>query len=86
MMESYAWSLPFPINTSPHNMFNEYDCIKLKKKIPNDDCVDVGTSGVILLILNCSPPVYEVEFTDSEGNNIGEKTYTLTEEYMELSS
>jgi len=64
-------------------MYNEYDCFLLTKQIPNDTFVEVGTCGVILMILNDSPPVYEVEFGDGKGGNIGNKTYTLSEEYMQ---
>ena len=63
-------------------MYNEYDCFFLMKHIPEDAFVDVGTCGVVLMVLSDSPPVYEVEFCDGKGGNIGNRTYSLSEEYM----
>ena len=63
-------------------MYSEYDCFVLTKKIPNDTFVDVGKCGVVLMVLSNFPPIYEVEFVDNEGRNIGDTTYALSEEYM----
>jgi hypothetical protein len=63
-------------------MYKDYDCFILIKKIPGDSFVEVGTRGTVLMTFSYSPPTYEVEFVERGGYNIGNTTYTLTEEYM----
>lgn len=64
-------------------MFKEYDLFILSKEIPDDNSVPIGSRGVVLMTLSQFPFVYEVEFLDAEGMNIGDKvTYTLSEENM----
>ena len=69
---------------SEDNIYKEHDCFILTKKIPNEDFVDVGTRGTVLMILSHLPPVYEVEFVTDEGRNFGNRTYTITEEFMQI--
>lgn len=66
-------------------MFKEYDTFRLKRMITNDDSVPLGTIGVVLIVLNSFPRVYEVEFPDGKGGNLGkEVTYTVSEDFMEV--
>jgi len=54
-------------------MFNEHDSVILKNendKVP----LPVGSRGAIVYVHDAHPPVYEVEFVDSDGNTIGVHT------------
>jgi hypothetical protein len=62
-------------------MFVEHECFILDKKIPNEDDIQAGETGVVLIVYDTG--VYEVEFVNDKGCNIGSKpTFTLAEDYM----
>jgi hypothetical protein len=64
-------------------MFNEYETFVLVKNIPGETIEEVGSVGVVLIVHRAHPPVYEVEFCDSQGRSVGSKpTFTLSEDYM----
>jgi hypothetical protein len=49
--------------------FEDYDVVRAKKDLTRD--VLRGTEGTVLIIHQATPPVYEIEFMDEEGNSIG---------------
>lgn len=53
-------------------MFDEYDYVELTKDL--DSTLRAGTRGAIMMIYQCSPPEYEVEFVDKQGNTIAFRT------------
>ncbi|QQS42152.1 MAG: DUF4926 domain-containing protein [Acidobacteriota bacterium] len=67
--------------------FAEHDVVKSKSRIEFQDwkgkdvVLPKGTTGAIVLILSKTPPVYEVEFFDSEGNSLG--TAAATDDLIE---
>ncbi len=64
-------------------MFSEYDCFRLSRSIP-DDAIPVGASGVVLMVFDGNPRIYEVEFPGTDGKSLGKhSTYTLDESFME---
>jgi hypothetical protein len=59
--------------------FEEHENFELTVPI-RDSGIPAGAIGVVLLVLSDSPPVYEVEFCDDDGFNLGQSlTYTLEE-------
>ncbi len=64
--------------------FNQYSPFRLSKPIPDDATIPVGSIWYILEIRGGDPCVYEVEFPDENGCNIGKWiTQSLTEDCME---
>ena len=65
-------------------MFDEYDTFFLVQPIA-DTTILVGTRGVVLMVHAGDPTVYEVEFPNGKGVNLGKEiTYAVTAEYMEI--
>jgi hypothetical protein len=62
-------------------MLNEYDMVKLRKNIPDQNLL-IGAVGTVLIVFNkpCLPRAYEVEFTDIKGDIV---LITLFEEDIE---
>ncbi len=57
-------------------MLNEYDVVRLKRAIPGVP-VPLPTLGAVHRVHPTTPPTYEVEFIDAEGESLG--MYTLKE-------
>ena len=67
-------------------MFKEHDIFILSKAL-HDDSVPLGATGVVLMVFPAESPAYEVEFPDDKGGNLGKSpTYTITGEYMTVTS
>ena len=49
-------------------MYKEYDVVKAIRDI--NDKVAKGSKGAVLIIHTSTPPQYEVEFVDEEGNTL----------------
>lgn len=49
-------------------MFKEYDVVRALKDI--SEKVPKGSEGTVLMIFSSTPPQYEVEFMDDEGNTL----------------
>ena len=47
--------------------FELYDVVRLRVSKPH---VDRAAKGAVVMIYDCSPPEYEVEFCDNEGRTI----------------
>ena len=59
-------------------MFHQYDCFELARPI-DGEVLPVGIIGVVLEVFDEETGVYEVEFVDKQGFNLGSKpTFTLT--------
>ncbi len=66
--------------------FNDYDTFILAKPLA-DPTVPVGTRGVVLMTLGGEPAVYEVEFPNGNGGNLGKDiSYTITVDHMKPDS
>ncbi len=66
-------------------MFEEYDRFQLVKNIPSAPEIPIGQVGVVLMKYAVAPPninAYEVEFVIEGGYNLGDATYTITEDMM----
>ncbi len=61
-------------------MFEEYEVVRLKKDMPSEN-LKAGTRGTVLIVYPDSPPAYEVEFLDENGNSL--TVLTLEEEAIE---
>jgi hypothetical protein len=64
-------------------MYKEYDLVKLKTSL-NEHNLIAGMMGVVLIVYDASPPVYEVEFCDNEGMTIA--LLTLDDNVLERMS
>lgn len=60
-------------------MFKEYDVVFAVRDLST--IVLKGIRGVILMIYNSTPPQYEVEFIDEDGNSI--EIITISEKDIE---
>ncbi|EYE87120.1 hypothetical protein Q428_15215 [Fervidicella metallireducens AeB] len=49
-------------------MYEEYDVVRAIRDI--NDKVPKGSKGAVLIIHTSTPPQYEVEFIDEEGNTL----------------
>ena len=61
--------------------FSEYETFPLRQAL-DDGVVPKGSIGVVLMILDSSSGVYEVEFVRPDGTNLGDITYTLNGDLM----
>lgn len=61
-------------------MLNEYDCVRLRRELPNTK-VPVGSKGVILMVYKEPRPGYEVEFFDTSGKSL--MNFSIEEDYVE---
>jgi Domain of unknown function (DUF4926) len=52
--------------------FNEYDYVELTETL--EPSLQRGTRGAIMMIYDISPPEYEVEFVDQDGQTIALRT------------
>lgn len=50
-------------------MFNENDVVELNCELPEFN-LKKGDKGTILMVLSNEPPVYEIEFTDEDGETL----------------
>jgi len=55
-------------------MIQEYAVVRLKRIVPTIP-LPVGTTGTILIVHSCNPPVYEVGFDTDAGESLG--TFTV---------
>ena len=62
-------------------MFLEYDVVRLRSAT-SAPSVPVGMRGTILIVHNATPPAYEVEFVDDEGETLG--CFTMQESDLEF--
>lgn len=53
-------------------MFEEYDYVELKEDF--DATLPSGTRGAIVMVYPCSPPEFEVEFVDNQGDTLSIRT------------
>ncbi len=53
-------------------MFDEYDYVELIEEL--DSTLRIGIRGAIVMVYDCRPPEYEVEFVDNQGNTIDIRT------------
>ena len=61
-------------------MLNEYDCVRLRRALP-DAKIPVGSKGVVLMVYKEPQPGYEVEFFDGSGNSL--MNFSVEEDYVE---
>lgn len=60
--------------------FFEYDVVKSTRSIADE--VPTGTTGAVLMVFLSTPPQYEVEFIDSDGDSLA--VLTVKQEDLEL--
>ncbi|MEU8179171.1 DUF4926 domain-containing protein [Micromonospora sp. NPDC049047] len=49
-------------------MLELYDVVQLREAMPGD--LPAGAVGAVVDVLDGSPPLYEVEFTDTDGRTV----------------
>ena len=54
-------------------MFDENDVVQLTKDLPEEN-LKAGDKGTILMVLSVSPPVYEIEFMNDDGETLAVTT------------
>ena len=62
-------------------MLLEYDVVRLRSRTAAIG-VPVGARGAVLVVYDDSPPAYEVEFVDHNGDSLG--TFTMQEADLDL--
>lgn len=55
------------------NMFNENDVVQLTKDLPEEN-LEAGDKRTILVVVSISPPVYEIEFLNGDGETLAATT------------
>lgn len=60
--------------------FFEYDVVRSIRSLSDD--IPRGTSGAVLMVFASTPPQYEVEFVNGEGESLA--VVTVKEEDLEL--
>lgn len=53
-------------------MFEEYDYVELTEDL--DAILRCGTRGAIVIVYPCSPPEFEVEFVNDQGDTLSIRT------------